>query len=218
MESTSSHHKASSSGQSPSDEEHTLKLGLNPMDFDLNEEFEEDDLEKEIQLEDDQDLLAYQRQKSTPKIIVQEFEGEDERSEAFKEQQAKQKKELFSHFYEHHLKQKYEDARRYTLEDVAQHNSELDCWTVVDGCVYNIAPFIAHHPGGRKILQAAGIDGTEIFSKNFSLNYCLEKHHSGIKLEETMLALLFEGFIEGSAQDKDHQLSKITQLMGHTHV
>ena len=86
MDSTSSHHKASSSGQSPSDEEHTLKLGLNPMDFDLNEEFEEDDLEKEIQLEDDQDLLAYQRQKSTPKIIVQEFEGEDERSEAFKEQ------------------------------------------------------------------------------------------------------------------------------------
>ena len=86
MDSTSSHHKASSSGQSPSDEEHTLKLGLNPMDFDLNEDFEEDDLEKEIQLEDDQDLLAYQRQKSTPKIIVQEFEGEDERSEAFKEQ------------------------------------------------------------------------------------------------------------------------------------
>ena len=80
MESTSSQHKASSSGQSPTDEEHTLKLGLNPMDFDLNDEFDEDDLDKEVQLEDDADLLDYQRQKSTPKIIVQEFEGEDERS------------------------------------------------------------------------------------------------------------------------------------------
>ena len=133
MESTSSQHKASSSGQSPTDEEHTLKLGLNPMDFDLNDEFDEDDLDKEVQLEDDADLLDYQRQKSTPKIIVQEFEGEDERSEAFKEMQEKQKKELFSHFYEHHLKQKYESASRYTLEEVAQHNSELDCWTVVNG-------------------------------------------------------------------------------------
>ena len=79
--------------------------------------------------------------------------------------QEKQKKELFSHFYENHLKKKYESARRYTLEEVAQHNSEMDCWTVVDGCVYNMAPFISSHPGGKKILKAAGIDGTEIFSK-----------------------------------------------------
>jgi hypothetical protein len=38
-----------------------LKLGLNPTDFDLADEFEDDDLEKEVQLEDDADLLAYQR-------------------------------------------------------------------------------------------------------------------------------------------------------------
>ena len=133
--------------------------------------------------------------------------------------QEKQKKELFSHFYEHHLKQKYENAPRYTLEEIAQHNSELDCWTVVDGCVYNIAPFIASHPGGRKILKAAGIDGTEIFSKYYtSLILFVEKHHSGIKIDETMLALLFEGFLQGSEQDKNNQLSKLTQLMGHAQV
>jgi len=55
------------------------------------------------------------------------------------------------------------------LEEVAQHNSELDCWTVVDGRVYNIAPFISQHPGGRKIMRAAGIDGTEIFSNDIIL-------------------------------------------------
>ena len=90
MESTSSQNKASSSGQSPTDDEHTLRLGMNPMDFDVNDEFDEDDdLDKEVQLEDDADLLDYQRQKTTPKIIVQQFEGEDERSEAFKEMQEK---------------------------------------------------------------------------------------------------------------------------------
>ena len=79
--------------------------------------------------------------------------------------QEKQKKELFSQFYEQHLKAKYEKAPRYTLEEIAAHNTEQDCWTVVHGKVYNIAPFIAQHPGGKKILRAAGVDGTEIFSK-----------------------------------------------------
>jgi len=142
-----------------------IKLGLfgsgeNEDDFE-----EDDDLEKEYLHADDAELLEYQRQRSTPKIVIQEFEGEDIRSAAFKEAQEKQKKELFSQFYEQHLRHKYENATAYTLEDVAQHNSELDCWTVVEGRVYNIAPFVHQHPGGRKILQAAGIDGTEIFSK-----------------------------------------------------
>lgn len=30
----------------------------------------------------------------------------------------------------------------------------------------------------------------------------IEKYHTGIKLEETMLALLFEGILEGSEEDK----------------
>ena len=46
----------------------------------------------------------------------------------------------------------------------------------------------------------------------------VEKFHSGIKIEETMLALLFEGFLAGSEQDKDHQLQKITKLMGQSQI
>lgn len=53
------------------------------------------------------------------------------------------------------------------MEEVAQHSSEFDCWTVVDKRVYNITNFVKMHPGGKKILNAAGIDGTEIFSKLF---------------------------------------------------
>ncbi len=119
MESSSSKPATSTSPSRGSEEGEGLKLGLNPTDFDLNDDFDDDDLDKVVEHEDDQELLDYQRQKSTPKIIVQEFEGEDERSEAFKEQQEKQKKELFSQFYEQHLKAKYEKAPRYTIEEVA---------------------------------------------------------------------------------------------------
>ena len=63
------------------------------------------------------------------------------------------------------MKKKYENPKLITLDEVAKHNSEFDVWTVVDGRVYNVTPFIKMHPGGKKILKAAGIDGTEIFSK-----------------------------------------------------
>ena len=75
---------ASPSDEHSGDDSSTgLKLGLNPAGFDFNDE--DDDLEKEFLHEDDTELLEYQKQRSTPKIFISEFEGEDERSAAFKE-------------------------------------------------------------------------------------------------------------------------------------
>lgn len=51
------------------------------------------------------------------------------------------------------------------------------------------------HPGGKKILRAAGKDGTEIFSK-FSIIKFLGKFHEKMKIEETVVALLFEGYLK----------------------
>ena len=67
-------------------------------------------------------------------------------------------------FYESHLKAKLEVPKEYTLQDLEDHNQESNCWTAIDGKIYNIAPFVHMHPGGKKILRAAGKDGTEIFS------------------------------------------------------
>ncbi len=56
------------------------------------------------------------------------------------------------------------EPRGYRLEEVAQHREKTDCWTAVDGKVYDLTPFISKHPGGVKnIMKLCGIDGTAIF-------------------------------------------------------
>jgi len=53
----------------------------------------------------------------------------------------------------------------YTLEDVAKHNKDTDCWVVVNGQVLDVTKFLPDHPGGAKaILLYAGKDATEEFN------------------------------------------------------
>ncbi|KAG0297463.1 hypothetical protein BGZ96_006419 [Linnemannia gamsii] len=54
---------------------------------------------------------------------------------------------------------------RYTLEDVKQHKSYDDAWTVLNGKVYNMTAYLPFHPGGEKeIMRCAGRDGTRLFN------------------------------------------------------
>ena len=55
------------------------------------------------------------------------------------------------------------DSQKYSASDVAKHSTKSDCWTIVDGGVYNITSYISEHPGGSEILQACGIDATQMF-------------------------------------------------------
>ncbi|GAB4820304.1 hypothetical protein N2152v2_007350 [Parachlorella kessleri] len=71
--------------------------------------------------------------------------------------------------------------RNITMEEVAQHASEADAWTVLRGRVYNITPYLRFHPGGvPMLLKVAGRDGTALFNKyhawvnsDFLLEKCL---------------------------------------------
>ena len=55
-------------------------------------------------------------------------------------------------------------ATGITMGDVARHASANDCWTVVDGVVYDMTEFASRHPGGqRAIEQLCGHDGTAAF-------------------------------------------------------
>lgn len=55
-------------------------------------------------------------------------------------------------------------ATTFTLAEVQTHASEDDCWTVIDGVVYDITQYVASHPGGDEILRACGADGSSLFN------------------------------------------------------
>lgn len=52
-----------------------------------------------------------------------------------------------------------------TVAEVAKHNSAKDCWSVVNGNVYDLTSYISSHPGGSGAIQSlCGKDGTQAFA------------------------------------------------------
>jgi hypothetical protein len=52
----------------------------------------------------------------------------------------------------------------YSLAQVQAHKSSSDCWTTVNGSVYDVTSFIRQHPGGSgAIISLCGIDGSSVF-------------------------------------------------------
>ncbi len=54
-------------------------------------------------------------------------------------------------------------ATTYSAADIAKHATASDCWSAIDGKVYNISSYINQHPGGRVVTQACGKDGSQLF-------------------------------------------------------
>lgn len=53
----------------------------------------------------------------------------------------------------------------YTMADVKLHNTQSNCWTVVNGSVYNVTSWISKHPGGSSaIVGMCGVDASAAFS------------------------------------------------------
>ena len=50
-----------------------------------------------------------------------------------------------------------------TTAEVARHDRPDDCWTVLDGQVYDLTPWVAAHPGGDTIMRACGKDASWFF-------------------------------------------------------
>lgn len=54
----------------------------------------------------------------------------------------------------------------YSLADVALHASANDCWTTINGSVYDLTEWIPRHPGGpQRIINICGRDGTADFMR-----------------------------------------------------
>lgn len=58
---------------------------------------------------------------------------------------------------------------RVTKDELKQHKTREDCWTSINGKVFNITPYVNFHPGGvSEIMKCAGRDGTALFNKYHS--------------------------------------------------
>jgi cytochrome b involved in lipid metabolism len=56
-------------------------------------------------------------------------------------------------------------AGTYTMAQVKQHNTSSNCYTAINGSVYNVTSWIKQHPGGaQEIISLCGIDGSAAFS------------------------------------------------------
>jgi cytochrome b involved in lipid metabolism len=56
-------------------------------------------------------------------------------------------------------------AGTYTAAQVATHSNASDCWTIVNGGVYNVTSWISKHPGGQAAIKGmCGIDASAQFN------------------------------------------------------
>ena len=66
-----------------------------------------------------------------------------------------------------------------TMAQVTTHNSPANCWSAINGSVYDLTSWIPNHPGGEKaITQLCGTDGSQKFN---------DKHGTAAK-QATILA------------------------------
>ncbi|WLF77905.1 hypothetical protein PVL30_001628 [Lodderomyces elongisporus] len=58
---------------------------------------------------------------------------------------------------------------RIDKTELKKHKTRDDCWTCINGKVFNITPYVNFHPGGvEEIMKCAGRDGTVLFNKYHS--------------------------------------------------
>ncbi len=59
----------------------------------------------------------------------------------------------------------------FTWRDVLTKKTAEECWTIIDGKVYDITSYIPHHPGGPEVAAlACGIDSTEMYQEEKAHN------------------------------------------------
>jgi cytochrome b involved in lipid metabolism len=75
----------------------------------------------------------------------------------------------------------------YTLDQIAAHNNAADCWTAINGKVYNLTSWISKHPGGQQaILGICSKDASTIFNNK----------HGGMQKQAEILATFLIGTLK----------------------
>lgn len=72
----------------------------------------------------------------------------------------------------------------FSMAEVQSHNSKENCWSAINGSVYDLTTWVSRHPGGANvIIGLCGIDGTAQFNAR----------HSRSKAAQAALGLFFIG-------------------------
>lgn len=58
------------------------------------------------------------------------------------------------------------DPASFTMDQVAAHNTENDCWSAINNEVYDLSSWVSRHPGGPEtIIRLCGSDGSGAFNR-----------------------------------------------------
>lgn len=69
-------------------------------------------------------------------------------------------------------------SQSYAIAQVTSHDTPSNCWTAVNGNVYDLTQWISQHPGGdQSIMSMCGIDASDAFNQQ----------HGGQRRPERML-------------------------------
>jgi cytochrome b involved in lipid metabolism len=75
------------------------------------------------------------------------------------------------------------DSRNFTLAEVSKHTTDTDCYSTIDGVVYDLSAWVYQHPGGdRNILKICGIDGSGAFNNKHGNNQNVKNVLAGFEI------------------------------------
>lgn len=92
--------------------------------------------------------------------------------------------------------QNEQNIKKITSSEVSQHSTQSDCWTIINGNVYDITSYIPRHPGGDNILSACGTDGTSFFNGEMAGKLGGRENHQGNRTANSQLERLQIGILE----------------------
>ncbi|CAE7741551.1 CYB5R4, partial [Symbiodinium microadriaticum] len=108
--------------------------------------------------------------------------------------------------------------RAISREELKQHNTQYDCWTALNGKVYNITQYLAYHPGGEpKLMLGAGKDCTALFNKYHPWvagDSMLSKCQVGVLSEQSDVIVEEDEEEGGSELAEDLKASALDSLSG----
>ena len=70
-----------------------------------------------------------------------------------------------------------------TVDDVAEHATSDDCWSIINGDIYDLTGWISEHPGGSGPIESiCGLDATQAFSNQHGGQSEPESELAGFKI------------------------------------